>query len=191
LSSSNNSAESEDLLEVGRIEKVHGLRGEVVVGLVSNMVDARTSAGAEFLAEGQRLQVVSARPHKNKWLVTFQGVSSREDAELLRGRTLLAEPLPSSAAEDGEADGFATEVVAFVHELIGLNLIDQHGTDHGEVISVLENPAADLLELANGRLVPLSFYESHTDTTVTVDVPVGLLDDDALEDRAPQDRAGS
>ncbi len=161
-----------------------------MVGLVSNMVEARTSAGAQFLAEGQPLVVVSARPHKNKWLITFEGVSSREDAEVLRGRTLLAEPLPSSAAESGEADGFATEVVAFVHELIGLNLIDQHGTDHGEVVSVLENPAADLLELPDGRLVPLSFYQSHSDTSVSVDVPIGLLDDEALEDRAPQDGSG-
>lgn len=178
-----------DLLEVGRIEKVHGLRGEVVVGLVSNMVDARTSTGAEFLAEGQRLVVAAARPHKNKWLVIFEGVNSREDAETLRGRTLLAEPLPSSAAEDGEADGFATEVVAFVHELIGLQLVDQHGTNHGPVTTVLENPASDLLELGDGRLVPLSFYTSHTDTTVTVEVPIGLLDDEAVEDRPPQNRS--
>lgn len=171
---------------MGRIEKVHGLRGEVVVGFVSNMVDARTAAGAEFLAEGQKLTVVSARPHKNKWLVTFADVTSRETAEQLRGRTLLAPPLPSSEVGDGQAEGFATEVVAFVHELIGLELIDQHGVNHGEVVSVIDNPAADLLELPDGRLVPLSFYEGHDDATITVDVPAGLLDDEALLDQPPQ-----
>lgn len=172
-------------MEVGRIEKVHGLRGEVVVSLVSNMVEARTAPGARFLAAGEWLTVAVARRHKNKWLIGFDGVISREGAEALRGRTLLAEPLPSSAVGDGEADGFATEVVAFVHELIGLRLVDQHGTDHGQVVSVLENPAADLLELPDGRLVPLSFYQSHDETTVLVEVPVGLLDDGAVEVRSP------
>ncbi|MEM9654916.1 MAG: ribosome maturation factor RimM [Actinomycetota bacterium] len=187
--SSSNSPGSPDLLEVGRIEKVHGLRGEVVVGLVTNMVEARTAAGAEFRADGQPLTVVSARRHKNKWLVSFDGITSREAAEGLRGRTLLAEPLPSSAAGEGQTEGFATEVVAFVHELIGLHLVDQHGTDHGEVVSVLDNPAADLLELTDGRLVPLSFYRAHDSATVTVEVPLGLLDDGAIDERVddPED----
>lgn len=181
MSSSSNSTPSDDLLEVGRIERVHGLRGEVVVGLVTNMVGQRTAAGAELFADGQWLTIRSARPHKNKWLVSFDGVSSREAAEAIRGRTLSARPLDSSDLDGVDADQFNTEVVAYVHELIGLRLVDQHGQDHGEVVSVVDNPAADLLELVDGRLVPLSFYRDHDRSAVNVDVPPGLLDDDAVE----------
>ena len=172
-------------MEVGRVERVHGLRGEVVIGFVTNMVAARTEPGSELLAGDDWLTVASARPHKTKWLVRFEGVADRNGAEGLRGRTLLARPLSSDVASTAEADGeFATESVAFVHELIGRRVIDQDGTDHGEVIAVLDNPAADLLELADGRLVPLTFYQGHDDTTITVDVPPGLLDDGAVEVRS-------
>lgn len=171
-------------MEVGRIERVHGLRGEVVVGLVTNMVSARTEPGAELLVGSDWLTVATARPHKNKWLVRFDGVSDREGAEALRGRTLRAHALPADAVAGGEAEGgFATETVAFVHELIGRTVIDQDGRDHGPVAAVVENPAADLLELANGRLVPLAFYQHHDDRSVTVVVPPGLLDDDAIDER--------
>ena len=173
LSSSN--SDGADLLEVGRIEKVHGLRGEVVVGLVTNMVKARTTVGTEFWADGEWLTVLSARRHKTKWLMTFDGVQGRDAAERLRGKTLQAAPLPADALPDGQAEGAASEVVAFVHELIGLALVDQDGTDHGPVVSVVDNPASDLLELGDGRLVPLTFYQGHDADSVTVEVPLGLL----------------
>lgn len=169
-------------MEVGRIDGVHGLRGELVVGFVTNMIAARTAPGSELFAGDRRLQVASARAHKNRWLVSFHGVDSRDDAEALRGRTLCAEPLSlDEVGGDGQAgDG---DVVAFVHELIGRQLIDQHGTDHGPITAVVENPAADLLELADGRLVPLTFYRTHDAASVVCDVPVGLLDDMDEPDR--------
>lgn len=157
-----------DRLEVGRIDTAHGLRGEVVVSFVTNMVSERTTPGTRLWAENRWLTVVAARPHRKKWLVTFDGVADRTAADALRGLILEAEPLE-------------TEAEVFVHELVGRRLVDQHGTDHGTVASVIDNPASDLLELDDGRLVPLAFYVAHDETTVSVDVPVGLLDDGAVE----------
>ncbi len=149
----------------------------MLVGLVTNMIAARTTAGTRLWDGEQWLTVASARRHKTKWLMTFDGVDGREAAELIRGRTLHAEPLDAASLPAGEADGLATEVVAFVHDLIGKTLVDQNGEAQGEVVAVIDNPAADLLELVDGRLVPLSFYQHHDAETVTVDVPPGLLDD--------------
>ncbi|MEM9614182.1 MAG: ribosome maturation factor RimM [Actinomycetota bacterium] len=156
-------------LEVGRIGKAHGLKGEVVVDFSTDRTAERTARGAELWSDDRRLVVASARPHQQKWLIRFDGVADRDAAETLRGLVLAAEPL-----EDPEA--------VFVHELVGRTLIDQHGTDHGPVVAMIDNPASDLLELDDGRLVPLAFYVSHDDHTVTVDVPVGLLDDGAIGD---------
>ena len=77
-------------------------------------------------------------------------------------------------------DRHGDEVVAFVHELIGRRIIDQDGTDHGPVTAVVDNPASDLLELGDGRLVPLTFYRGSDPEagTIIVDVPAGLLDPD-------------
>lgn len=152
------------LLEVGRIGKSHGLRGEVVVTLLTNMVAERTTPGTRLWAEGRWLIVEAARPHQDRWLVRFGGIDDRNAADRLRGLLLMAEPLE-------------TEADVFVHQLIGKTLVDQHGRRHPAVVSVLANPASDLLELTDGRLVPLAFYRSHSDDEVVVEVPAGLLDD--------------
>lgn len=154
------------LLEVGRINKAHGLKGEVSVNFVTDRVEERTRPGAELFADGVRLEVASSRPHQSRWLVHFVGVTSREGADALRGATL-------------EAFAIDDPTAIFVHELLGKKLVDQYKTDHGPIVAVIDNPASDLMELADGRLVPLAFFIDQTDTTVSVSVPAGLLDDDA------------
>ena len=156
-----------DLLEVGRVGKSHGLRGEVSVVWSTNMVEERSTPGTKLMADNAWLTVEAARPHQDRWLLRFDGVESRDQADLMRGRILYAEPIES------EGD-------VFVHELIGRELIDQHGGEHGRVVAIVANPASDLIELSDGRLVPLAFYQSHDHAQVTVDVPAGLLDDDSL-----------
>ena len=159
-------------LEVGTIGKAHGLKGEVVVDFVTDRVDERTAVGSELRLGDRTLVVKSARPHQRKWLIHFDGVTDRTDAERLRGGVL-------------EAAAFDDPDVLFVHELIDKVVVDQHGTRHGNVVAVVENPASDLLELENGRLVPLAFVVEDDDgelqpDVVRVSVPPGLLDDDTL-----------
>jgi 16S rRNA processing protein RimM len=150
------------LLEIGRVAKPHGLRGEVVVQMVSDRPD-RLAPGALFEAGDRHLEVVEARPHQGRYLVRFAGVEDRNDAEKLRGLPLLAE-----AVDDPDA--------LWVHELIGSRCVELDGTERGTVVSVIDNPAADLLELDTGALVPLSFLVSHEAGVVTIDPPAGLFD---------------
>jgi 16S rRNA processing protein RimM len=183
LSSSNSERPPADLLEVGRVEKPHGLKGEVVVKLLTNMVEDRTVAGTVFQAGGRSLTVVRSRPHGRRWLVTFEGIADREGADAIRGLALHAPALSTDGSDPGPQAASAhhgAEVVAFVHELIGRRIVDQHGVDHGPVTAVIENPASDLLELGDGRLVPLTFYRGADPEagTISVDVPPGLLDGD-------------
>lgn len=154
-------------LEVGRITKPHGLRGEVLVRFTTDKIAERTSPGSRLrTAAGTELTVRAARAHRDRWIVSFAGSESRDDADALRGQLLFAEPLEDS----GEL---------FIHELIGKRLRTSAGTEHGEIVAVVANPASDLMELADGRLVPLAFYQDHDEHVVTVDVPAGLLDDDS------------
>ncbi len=164
------------MLELGHVSKAHGLGGDVVVSLITERTAERLAPGTILhlgKAEGDAVPftVGTAKAYQDKWLVRFAEVTGRDDADRLRGSKLFATPLSS--------DDLLDDDVVFVHELIGKRLIDQHGTDHGEVVSVIDNPASDLLELADERLVPLSFYVSNDAETIHVDVPVGLLDDDA------------
>ena len=172
------------MLELGRIGKAHGLAGEVVVTLVTDRTAERMAPGSVLhvgrtAENSEPFTVAAARPHRDKWLVHFDGVEGREQADGLRGALLFANPLSS--------DDLLDDDVIFVHELIGKRVVDQRGVDHGEVLSVVDNPASDLLELSGDRLVPLSFYQSHDDQVIHVDVPAGLLDDDVVSERDPAD----
>src|SRR6202020_1698545 len=84
------------LLEVGRIVKPHGLRGDVVVELVTNR-EERVAPGAVLRSEDRALEVVRARPFSatgaGRWIVTFRGVGDLTAAEALRDAVLSAPPL--------------------------------------------------------------------------------------------------
>ena len=149
-------------LEVGRVVKPHGLRGEVIVELTTDRVE-RMAAGSELVDRGRNLRIAAARPHHGRWIVQFDGVVDRDSAESLRGSVLQASPL-----DDPDA--------LWVHELIGSSVVDVGGALLGAVVSVEANPASDLLVLDGGALIPLRFVTDRQPGRVTVDLPEGLLD---------------
>ena len=151
-----------ELLEVGRIGKPHGLRGEVIVSLLANR-DERVAPGMVFHADGRDFVVEKSTPHQGRYIVEFEGVLSREDAEAIRNTVLFAAPL-----DDPDVD--------WVHDLIGADVIDQTGAVVGVVEAVQDNPVADLLVLESGPLIPMTFVVETAPGRVVVDIPEGLLD---------------
>ncbi len=151
------------LLEVGRVVKPHGIRGEVVVDLVSNRPERRLAEGSVLESDRGALEVVASRPHQGRWIVAFAGVADRNGAESLRGAVLSAEALD----EDG---------ALWVHELVGAQVVDTGGRELGAVEAVEANPASDLLVLSGDRLVPLVFVKIKAPGRVVIDPPAGLLD---------------
>jgi 16S rRNA processing protein RimM len=63
--------------------------------------------------------------------------------------------------------------------MIGKPVVDADGTERGVCVAVLANPAADLLELDSGALVPSNFVVSIDGDTIRVDTPDGLFDLDS------------
>jgi len=151
------------MLEVGRIAKAHGIRGEVIVDALSNR-PGRFSPGSVLHTGRGELVVRRSQPHGGRWIVGFAGVEDRTAAEALRGEVLLAEPLPSRGGE------------LWVHELVGATVFDSVGTLLGDVTAVQSNPASDLLVLADGALIPLAFVTESSPGRIVVDPPPGLFD---------------
>ena len=150
-------------LEVGRVDKPHGVRGEVIVSLVTNRAE-RLAPRSVLTTPGGSLEVVASSPHQGRWIVQFAGVAGREAAEALRGTVLSAPPL-----DDPEE--------LWVHELVGHQVVGRDGRAHGSVVAVEANPASDLLVLESGGLVPLRFVLAHDRAAgrVVIDPPEGLL----------------
>ncbi len=149
-------------LEVAEIVRPHGLRGSVVVVLLSSEAD-RLAVGSVLRSERGSHVVRSVRPLKDRYVVEFEGVTSKEQAESLRGLRLRAAPREVAGA-------------LWVDELIGAVATDASGAHLGVVTAVEANPASDLLVLDTGALVPARFVVGEVrDGHVVLDVPEGLL----------------
>lgn len=166
------------LLEVGRILRAHGLKGEVVVDFSSDRVERR-SPGAVLRTTRGDLVVASAHAFQLRWRVRFEGIDDRNAAERLRGLVLQAEPLQESGDR------------LWVHELIGAEVADADGRILGRIDAIEANPAADLIVLDGGALIPVVFVVSSSPGRVNVEIPAGLLEINARTDEtlheAPHD----
>ena len=154
------------MLEIGRIGKPHGLKGELLVSITSDRPE-RTAPGAVWFLDAGAVTVEAIQPYQRRFLVRLAGVSGREAAEALNGQIVRAEPI-----DDPDA--------LWVHELVGATVATPDGRTWGTVTAVLANPADDLLELDDGTLVPVGFVTdgSGLPDRVVVDPPPGLLGDD-------------
>jgi 16S rRNA processing protein RimM len=125
-------------VEVGRIVKPHGLRGEVVVRSSADLIE-RLAPETPVWVDGRATTVVTVREHQGRPLVGFAHVPDRTAAELLRGATVEAEPLDVE-----ELDTY------LVSELVGVEVRDANGDVLGTVTALVEMPAVagyDLLEV--------------------------------------------
>jgi 16S rRNA processing protein RimM len=156
------SEQPEGLLEVGRIARPHGLGGDVYVELSTDRTE-RLVPGSRLWCRGQWLAVTDATRQPRRWLVRFAGIADRTTAERFANTRLYAEPI-----DDPEA--------LWVHHLIGAPIVDLGGTERGRCVAVIDNPAADLLELESGALVPMTFVVAFDGGVVTIDPPDGLFD---------------
>ena len=169
---------TEALVTIGRVVKPHGVRGEVAVEVLSE-VAGRFDAGVVVVLGGVPTTIVSSRPHQGRLLVGFEGVADRTAAEGLRGQPIEAEPVDLTDSE-----------TYFVHELVGMPVVDEDGRDLGTVTAAVELPASagyDLLEVhrrdgtswllpAVDDYVEVEEVEGGRERLRLVDPPAGLLD---------------
>ena len=151
-------------LEIGKIDKAHGVHGDVVVTLTSDRTERLDAGAVLFRDDGFQFTVAKSRPHQHRFIVEFAEIKGRDAADEFRGTILYGDPI-----DDPD--------VIWIHDLIGSPVVDTAGVALGECVSVLENPASDLIVLQDDSLIPLTFYiEQRDDGTVVVDPPEGLFD---------------
>ena len=163
-------------LQIGRVVKSHGVKGEVAVELLADESEEHIVVGAVLTGrqagKERVLTVKTVRPHQKRLLVSFEEVPDRTAADSLRGMKFFAEPLEHDAEEDGYYD----------HELTGLE-VRMDGARIGEVTGVMDTPNRKILEVDyQGREVLIPFVadivpEVDLDSGfLTITPPEGLLD---------------
>lgn len=123
----------------------------------------------------------SSRWVSGRFIVTFAGINSRNDAEAVRGITLLADVPVTEQPEDAEE--------FYDRQLIGLRVLLSDGSQLGTVADVLHLPAQDMLSVktdSGERLVPfvsklVPVVDLGQGLVQLAELP-GLVDDQATED---------
>jgi 16S rRNA processing protein RimM len=162
-----------DRLAVGRITRAHGVGGEVAV-LPLTQVEERFEPGSRLSLEGsdRTLVVSEVRPHRNRLLVTFDGVEDRDEAERLAGRYLFVPADAAPPLPEGEY---------WPHQIVGCEVLTEVGRSLGRVREVLLGQANDVWVTrpdgpdepgGGGRPAPAEWLvPALRDVVVSVDVP--------------------
>ena len=166
------------LLIVGRIGRVHGVRGEVTVEVRTDSPEERFQVGTAIATDPAKfgpLTITGQRWHNGILLLTFDGVSDRGAAEKIKNILLMAEVDIS----ESDADEFHVQL------LIGstIELID--GTVLGTIDDVLTTKGQNLLSfMRGGKQVLIPFVKAIVPTVdiasrkVVITPPEGLIDED-------------
>jgi 16S rRNA processing protein RimM len=156
-------------IEIGRIARAHGIRGEVVVVTHDPASELLDRVG-ELWIGGVSRQVVGARPTPRGWLVQLEAVATRNDAEALRGQVVEVDR-DVLDLEDGDI---------LLGDLVGCRVQRLDGTPWGTIAAV-EHGMQDRLVILDGeieRQLPLvDEFVTAIDLearVVTVDPPEGL-----------------
>jgi len=122
-----------DLVVIGRVVKPQGRHGEVVIERLSDRPGRFPALVRAFVpgpgGEPREVRVQSGRPHKNRWVLKLEGVSTIDEAERLRGLELRI--------SEGELDPLP-EGSYYHHHLTGLRVVDGGGAALGFVEEVME-----------------------------------------------------
>jgi 16S rRNA processing protein RimM len=138
---------SGDRIALGIIRKAHGVRGEASVEAWSDSPERFTEVSAVTLVSPDESStrdaaIESVRIHAGRALVKFSGLDSPEEVQLLQSWTV---EVPSSQARKLDEDEY------FLHDLVGLRLIDAEGVERGRVIEIEETAGGVLLVVEGPR----------------------------------------
>ena len=173
-------------IALGGIRKAHGVRGDASVEAWTDSLDRFSELDAVTLvspddSSTREVRVETFRPHAGRALVKFAGIETPEEVQTLHNWTL---EIPEDEARELEEDEY------FLHDLVGLTLIDGEGKQRGVVTEVIEGGGGLLLSVkrADGKTFEVPFAAelcTEIDLTakrIVVALPEGLDDLDAIPD---------
>lgn len=169
-------------LAVGRTRRAHGVHGDVLVEIVTDFPERMVAGVTVGLGDAQpeRFLVVQAvRHHKGAWLLAFDGVTRREEAEALAPAWVFLAAQERSSLPD---------TYYYEHELVGCRCRAPGGADLGRVVELLDLGGGTLLRVedGDGREVlvpfrsPIIVRVDLADGVIDLDPPSGLFSGDAL-----------
>lgn len=137
-------AQQHNFIAVGRVIRPHGVRGNLLVEPISDLIQTLDQGVSVHLGEARDpAEIVFAQPHKDRYLVSVDICQSREQAELWRDQELY---LRADQSGDLPADTY------YHWQIIDMRVETVDGQDLGRVTQVLVTGANDVyvVEMADG-----------------------------------------
>jgi len=131
--------ESSQRVELGRFGKVFGIKGWIKLNSYTNPPDnicKYVDLTAEIAGKQRVLELDEYRAQGNSLVVHVKGYDDPEAAKALCGKGIWIEAKDLPQLPDGEF---------YWHQLIGLQVINQHGAVFGKIAELLETGANDVL----------------------------------------------
>ncbi|MBL1225152.1 ribosome maturation factor RimM [Enterococcus sp. BWR-S5] len=171
-----------EYLNVGKIVNTQGIKGEVRIISQTDFPELRYKKGSvlTLFQDGKKpvqLVIKSHRKHKNFDIVSFEEHLSINDVEKYRDGILKIEKDQVGELEDNEF---------YYHEIIGLKVFDEAGTELGKIKEILSPGANDVwvVQRVKKKDLLLPYIESVVKKVdvangqVVVEIPEGLIDDE-------------
>ncbi len=153
-------------LAAGRVVRPHGIRGEILIEGVAELMASLIPGKTIYFGDGHTpKKLVAIRPHQNRYLVSLEGVVSRDRAEGLRAAEVYIETADAQELTPG----------AYYHwQILGLDVVSQDGEALGTVKGIIETGANDVYvvgkETGKDLLVP-----AISSTIRSVDLDAGTI----------------
>ena len=174
------------------IGQPHGVSGRVKIKSFTDPADDFATHKTLAFEGGAPLKLRITGHTQGMTIVEIDGVTDRNQAELLRGKKLgvVRDTLPKIAAPDQY----------YIHDLVGMSVLDEQGQPFGTVENVLNYGAGDILEITRTTTGKEELYAfnhatfpvvDHTTRRLTIHPPVilGSRDEEPADEAAAEGRA--
>ena len=155
---------------IGEILRPHGVRGELRMRVLTDNPERLPQLDSVYLGDSpndaapRQIAMRGLRFNKQYALLSLDGCRSRDDAELLRGKTVLIGADQAVPLEEGEY---------YLFELIGLRVVADQ-MEIGKVREVLQTGANDVYIVDGGEygevLIP-----AHDETILNINFDAGVI----------------
>lgn len=149
-------------LQIGAILRPHGVRGEVRMRVVTAYPERIPELKHVYLGENpddarpSRYEIESVRFHQEIALITFKNIHDRDEADRLRGMSVMVALADAVPLAEGEV---------YLFELIGMRVVTEDGEDLGAVADIIEAGPNDIYVVSS---------EKHGEFTIP-DVPQFII----------------
>jgi 16S rRNA processing protein RimM len=128
-----------DFLAVGRLRRPHGVRGDILMEVLTDFPDRLTDGMILYVgAEHRPLRMLHQRNYREARIVTFEGYETPEEIGEFRNQYVFIPTADLPPLPEGEY---------YHHQILGLQVFNETGTSLGTLVEILETGANDVYVL--------------------------------------------